>query len=109
MPSQGRQPPKAGVVVRVWRAVQTDEVTGFRAEGVAVDEKEKCCLAELSVPGAAVKSVWPVTAILNSGSSFSNMSESVAAKFQAAVPAVPIVGPMIDDQYIKMAGGKLVL
>ena len=31
----------AGVIVRVRRAVQTDEVTGFRAEGVAVDKKKK--------------------------------------------------------------------
>ena len=31
VPSQGRQPPEIGA--------QTDEVTGFEAEGVAVDEK----------------------------------------------------------------------
>ena len=44
---------------------------GFGVEGVAVDEKEKCCLADLSVPGAAVKSVCPVTAVLGSGSGIS--------------------------------------
>ena len=38
----------------------------FGLEGVAVDEKEEFCLADLSVPEAAVKSVCPVTAILDS-------------------------------------------
>ena len=76
---------------------------------MAVDEKEKCCLADSFIPGAAVKSVCPVTAILDSGSGISTMSESVAAKLQAAVPDIQIVGPMTDDQYIKMAEGKLVL
>ena len=61
---------------------------GCRIEGVAVDEKEKCCLADLSVPGAAVKLVCPVTAILDSASGISTMSESVAAKLQAAIPDV---------------------
>ena len=51
---------------------------------MAVDEKEKCCLANLSVPGAAVESVCPVTAILNSGYGISTMLESVTAKLQAA-------------------------
>ena len=37
------------------------------------------------------------------------MSESVAAKLQAAVPAVQIVGPMTDDQNVKMADDKFVL
>ena len=37
------------------------------------------------------------------------MSESVAAKFQAAVSDVQIVGPMTNDQYVKMADCKLVL
>ena len=68
---------------------------------MAVDEKTKCCLADLSVPGAIVKSVCPVTAILNSGSGISTMSECVAAKLQAAVFDVQIVGPMTDDQYVK--------
>ena len=68
VPSQGRQPPGAGAPVSAWRTLQTDDVTGFRAEGMAVDEKEKCCLADLFVAGAAVKSVGPVTEILDSGS-----------------------------------------
>ena len=41
VPSQGRQPPEAGAPVQAWRALRTDEVARFRAEGVAVDEKEK--------------------------------------------------------------------
>ena len=109
VPSQGRQPPEAVEPLPAWRTVQTDEVTGFRAEGMAVDEKEKGSLANLSVPGTAVKSVCPVTAILDSGSGISTMSESVGAKLQPAVPDVQIVGPMTDDQYVKMANGKLVL
>ena len=108
-PSPGRQPLEAGAPEPAWRALQTNEVTGFRAEGVAVDEKEKSCLVDLCVPGAAVESVCPVTAILNTGSGISTMSESVAAKLQAAAPADQIVGPMTDDQNVKMADGKLVL
>ena len=42
--------------------------------------KEKGCLTDLSVSGAALKSVCPVTAILDSGSGISTMSEAVAAK-----------------------------
>ena len=109
VPSQGRQPLEAEAPVPAWCALQADEVTGFRAEGVAIDEKEKCCLANLSVPGAAVKSVCPVTAILDSGSGISTMSESVAAKLQAAVSDVQIAGPMADDQYVKISDCKLVL
>ena len=63
----------------------------------------------MSVPGAAVKSGCPVTAILDSGSGILVMSESVAAKLQAAVTDVKTVGPMTDDQYVKIADGKLVL
>ena len=39
VPSQSREPPGAGTPVPAWRALPTDEVTGFRAEGVAIDEK----------------------------------------------------------------------
>ena len=45
--------------------------------------------------------MWPVTAILDSVYGISTMSVSVAAKLQAAVPDVQIVGLMTD--------GKLVL
>ena len=72
-----------------WHAIRlTDEVTGLSIEGAAVDEKYKCYLVDLSVPGGAVMSVCPATAILNSGSSISTMSKSVAVKLQAAVPDV---------------------
>ena len=56
-----------------------------------------------------MESVCPVTAILDSGSGISTISESVAAKLQAADLNVQIVGPMTDDQYVKMANGKLML
>ena len=49
---------------------------------MAIDEKEECCLNDLSVPGAAVKSMYQVTAIWDSGPGISTMSESVAAMFQ---------------------------
>ena len=74
-----------------------------------VGEKMKCCLADLSVPEATIKSVCPVTTILDSGSGISTVSEGVAVKLQVTVPVVQIVGPMNDDQYMKMATGKLVL
>ena len=64
---------------------------------MSVDEKERCCLADLSFPRAAVESVCPVSAILDSRSGILTMSESVAAKLQAAVPDIQIVGPMTDD------------
>ena len=85
---------EAGALGPARRALQTNEVTGFRPEGVAVDRKEKCCLADLSIPGAAVESVCPVLAILDSGSGISTMS--VAAKLQAAVPDVQIVGSTVN-------------
>ena len=109
VPSQGRQPSEAGAPVPAWGALQTGEVTGFWAEGVAVDEKEKCCLVDVSILGAALESVCPVTTILVSVSGISTMSESGAAKLQTAVPDVQIVGPMTGYQYVNMADGKLVL
>ena len=109
VPSQGRQPPEAGAPILACRVLQIDEVNDFWAESVAVDEKEKFCLADLSVPRAAVKPVCPVTAILDSGSGILSTSESVAAKLQAAVPDVQTVGSMTDDQYVKMADDTLML
>ena len=109
VPSQGQQPPEVGASVPAWRALQIDEVTRFWAEGEVVDEKEKCCLSDLSVPGAAVKAVCPVTAILYSESGISTTSESVDARLKAAVPDVQIVRLITDDQYVKMADGKLVV
>ena len=50
-----------------------------------------------------------LTVILDLGSGISTMSESVAAKLQAAVSDVQIVRSMADDQYVKIVDGKLVL
>ena len=75
----------------------------FRAEGVTVDEKNKSCLADLSIPGAAVKLVCPLTAILDSGSGISTISESIVTELQAAVLDIQIVEPMTDHQYVKKA------
>ena len=109
VPSQGRQPLGAETPVPASRALKTNEVTRFRAEAVLVGEKEKCCLAGLSVPGAAANQVCLVTTMLDSGSGISTMSESVVVKLQADVSDVQIVGPMTDDQYVKRVDGKLVL
>ena len=38
------------MAVPAWRAFKTGEVTGYRAKGVTVDNKEKYCLADLSFP-----------------------------------------------------------
>ena len=89
VPSQGRQPLEAKAPDPAWRALH------------------QCCLADLSALGAAVESVCPVTAIPDSGSNTSTMSENVVAKLQAAVPDVQIVGLMTDDQYVKIADGEL--
>ena len=72
------------------------------------DEKEKGCLADLSIPGTAVKLVCPVTTTLDSASGITIMSESVSAKIQAIVLDVQIVEPMTDDQCVKMADSNLV-
>ena len=74
---------------------------------MTVGEKEKCYLADLSIPDAAVKLVCPVTTILDSGSGISTMLEKLVAKLQAVGPAVQNVGPMTDDQYAKMTEGRL--
>ena len=109
VPSQDRQPPATEAPVAAWRALQTDGVTGFPGEGVAADKKEKCFLTNLSVPGAAVKLVCPVTVILDPEPGISTISESVASKRQAAVLDVQIMKPMTDGQYVKIVDGKLVL
>ena len=52
-------------------------LNGFRADGVTVAEKENRGLADLSVPGAAVKSMCLVTGILDSGSVVSRPCQRV--------------------------------
>ena len=41
VPSQGRQSLEPEALVPAWRALQAGDIAGFRAEDVAVDEKEK--------------------------------------------------------------------
>ena len=43
VPSQKKQPPEAEAPVPARHALQTGEITEFWADGVAVDEMEKCC------------------------------------------------------------------
>ena len=74
---------------------------------MAIDEEE-CYSADFSILGTVVKSVCPVTTMLNSGSGITTMSESMAAKLQVAVPDVEIVRPITDSQKVEMADDKLV-
>ena len=76
---------------------------------MAVDEKEKCCLADLSVPGAAIKSMCPVTALLESGLVSRTSWKVWQEKLQVTAPDVHIVGPMTDGRYVEMANDKLVV
>ena len=53
VPSQKRKTASSGRGARSSGVcLLTGEATGFRAQGVAVNEKEKCSLVDLSVPGA---------------------------------------------------------
>ena len=84
VPCQGRQPPEVTGFQRC--LVPYKRVTGFRTEGAAVHDKEKCCLADLSIPGAVVESACPVKAIVDSGSGILTISKSVAAKLRPLFP-----------------------
>ena len=69
-------------------------MSGFRDEGIAVDEEEKWCRVSLSVPGAKDMTAVDAVAILDSGSGITTMSAGIANKLQAAFPDVPVVRGM---------------
>ena len=64
--------------VPVFRGVLPGGMSGFSAEGVAVDEREKWCQASLSVPGAADMTAVADVVILDSGSGIMTMSVGIA-------------------------------
>ena len=77
-----------------FREVLSGGMSGFDAEGAAVDKREKWCQASLSVPGAADVTTVDAVAILDSGSGITTMSVGIANKLQAAFPDVRVVRGM---------------
>ena len=84
-------------------------MSGFSAEGVAVDEREKWCQASLSVPGAAVMAAVDAVAVLDSGSGITTMSAGIANKLQAAFPDVQVVGGMAHPWKFKVADSRVLV
>ena len=78
------EPGESGPYVPAFHGVLPGSMSGFSAEGVAVDERERWCQASLSVPGATVMATVDAVAILDSGSGITTMSAGIANKFQAA-------------------------
>ena len=60
-------PGESGPYVPAFRGVLPGGMSGFSAEGVAVDEREKSCQVSLSVPGAAVMAVVDAVAYSTRG------------------------------------------
>ena len=82
-------------------------MSGFGAEGVAVDEREKWFQANLSVPGAADMTAVDAVAILDSGSGITTMSVEIANKLQAAFPDVQVLESMSHPRKLKVANGRV--
>ena len=82
-------------------------MSGFSANGVAVDECEKWCQASLSVPGVAVLAAVGAVAMLDSGSGITTISAGIANKLQAAFPDVQVVGGMAHPGTLKVADGHV--
>ena len=84
-------------------------MSGFSAEGVAVDERERWCQVSLSVPGAADMTAVNAVAILDSGSGITTMSAGITTKLQAAFPDVQVVGGMAHRGKLKVADGRVLV
>ena len=97
---------ESGPYVLAFRGVLPGGMSGFGAEGVAVDEREKWCQASLSFPGAADTAVDAV-AILDSGSGITTMSVGITHKLQAAFSDVQVVGGMSHPGKLKVADGRV--
>ena len=82
-------------------------MSGFDAEGAAVDKREKWCQASLSVPGAADVTTVDAVAILDSGSGITTMSVGIANKLQAAFPDVQVVGGKSHPGKLKVADSQV--
>ena len=93
--------------VPVFRGVLPGGMSGFSAEGVAVDEREKWCQASLSVPGAADMTAVDAVAILHSGFGITTMSVGIANKLQAAFPDAQVVGGMSHPEELKVADDRV--
>ena len=96
---------ESGPYVLAFRGVLPGGMSGFGAEGVAVDEREKWCQASLSFPGAADTAVDAV-AILDSGSGITTMSVGITHKLQAAFSDVQVVGGMSHPGKLKVPDGR---
>ena len=90
-----------------YRGVLPGGMSGFSAEGIAVDDEEKWCRVSLSVPGAKNMTAVDAVAILDSGSGITTMSAAIATKLQAAFPDVPVVGGMTHAGRLKVADGRV--
>lgn len=56
-----------GQYVPARKRIQTGVESGFTKETIAADDCEKWSLAEFSVPGARILTIYLMTAILNTG------------------------------------------
>ena len=93
--------------VPAFRGVLPGRMSGFGAEGVAVDDREKWCQASLLVPGAADMTAAVAVAIFDSGSGITIISVGIANKLQAAFPDVQAVGGMSNPGKLKVADGRV--
>ena len=94
---------ESGPYVPVLREVLPGGMSGFGAEGVAVDEREKCCQASLSMPGVADMMAVDAVAILDSGSGIKTTSAGIARKLPTAFPNVQVVEDMSCPSKLKVA------
>ena len=92
--------------VPVFRGVLPGGMSGFSAEGVAVDEREKWCQASLSVPGAADMTAVDAVGILDSGFGIKTMSVGIPNQLQA-FRGVGDVGGMSHPGKLKVADGRV--
>ena len=91
-------PGESGPYVPAFRGVLPGGMSGFSAEAVAVNERERSCQVSLSVPGAADMTVVDAVAILDSGSGITSTSAGIAHKLQVAFPDVQVVGGMAHSR-----------
>lgn len=83
--------------------------TSLHVEGVDVDRSGTWYLTELSPPVvAAVSTMRPVQAVVDSGSYPTSMSERVARNLHDCFPSVPVMEPMKGAHHVRMADGSLV-
>lgn len=84
LPAVRHRPPEPQApYLPAWCGMSAGVRPGFGAKEVTVDEQERYCLVDLSVPGTQVMTVGPVTVTLDSGSAFTTMLASVAAKLRS--------------------------